>query len=308
MKSSKPRIGRKIIPIDLDTQKAVEFRLSNGDFVKFSQITVLNKDIEGTTYIEETINGRLQENVTEESIADIISTIKYNQFYPAIGIRQQDKILILDGSRRRKAALAAGVDLNVLVTDTAIETSDAQVLAKQLQSAKEHNLREFGCSLLPYTTQMEQKDIAKKFNISESKVSRALVAAKVNIHLINVFPLIDELNYPDYQQLKKLEKYLSEQNTSIEDFIQSIFDQLNDLDAEQPKDLYKAEILSLLTQSINTKAPVKEKDVHVLKTFKDPNAFARMVSSDTKTNFEFNRLPKATIKKIKDSIAEILSE
>lgn len=308
MKSSKPRIGRKIIPIDLDTQKAVEFRLSNGDFVKFSQITVLNKDIEGTTYIEETINGRLQENVTEESIADIISTIKYNQFYPAIGIRQKDKILILDGSRRRKAALAAGVDLNVLVTDTAIETSDAQVLAKQLQSAKEHNLREFGCSLLPYTVKMEQKEIAKKFNISESKVSRALVAAKVNIHLINVFPLIDELNYPDYQQLKKLEKYLSEQNTDIEDFIQSISEQLNDIDVNQPKDLYKTEILSLLTQSINTTAPVKEKDVHVLKTFKDPNAFARMVSSDTKTNFEFNRLPKATIKKIKDSIAKILSE
>ena len=93
-------------------------------------------------------NGRDQSGLTPESLRDIIRTIKLQQFFPAIGVKRGDRIEILDGSRRRAAALHCKTGLDVLVTDVAISAEEARRLAQDIQTAREHNLREVGMRLL----------------------------------------------------------------------------------------------------------------------------------------------------------------
>ncbi|MFZ6043882.1 ParB N-terminal domain-containing protein, partial [Vibrio natriegens] len=96
------------------------------------------------TFVELTTNGRDQDALTEASVADITRTLTLQQFFPAIGREVGDKIEILDGSRRRAAALFAGTGLEVLVTKDALSSDDARQLAADIQTAREHNLREVG--------------------------------------------------------------------------------------------------------------------------------------------------------------------
>lgn len=87
--------------------------------------------------------------------------LSYNNFFPAIGHKINGKIEILDGSRRRAAALLCHVGLSVLVTDSEISNDDARQLALDIQTSKEHNLREVGLRLLKLREKgMSQKEIA----------------------------------------------------------------------------------------------------------------------------------------------------
>ncbi|MGF1860578.1 ParB/RepB/Spo0J family partition protein [Photobacterium profundum] len=135
------------------------------------------------TYVELETNGRDQEALTEASLVDITRTIGLQQFFPAIGRRINNKIEIIDGSRRRVAALIKAVGLNVLVTDVSISLADARQLASDIQTAKEHNLREVGLRLLLLRENgMNQKEIAAIEGFSTAKVTRAIQAATVPVH------------------------------------------------------------------------------------------------------------------------------
>ncbi|HCR5646360.1 TPA: virulence regulon transcriptional activator VirB, partial [Shigella flexneri] len=116
---------------------------------------------------------RDQESLTEESLADIIKTIKLQQFFPVIGREIDGRIEILDGTRRRASAIYAGADLEVLYSKEYISTLDARKLANDIQTAKEHSIRELGIGLnFLKVSGMSYKDIAKKENLSRAKVTR----------------------------------------------------------------------------------------------------------------------------------------
>lgn len=135
------------------------------------------------TYVELETNGRDQEALTEASLVDITRTIGLQQFFPAIGRRINNKIEILDDSHRRVAALIKTVGLNVLVTDVSISLADARQLASNIQTAKEHNLREVGLRLLLLRENgMNQKEIAAIEGFSTAKVTRAIQATTVPVH------------------------------------------------------------------------------------------------------------------------------
>lgn len=94
------------------------------------------------------VNGRDQSALTKESVSDIIRTINLQRLFPAIGRRIDGKIEILDGSRRHAAAIFCGVGLDILVTNTNISLGDARQLAADIQTAREHNIREIGLRLI----------------------------------------------------------------------------------------------------------------------------------------------------------------
>lgn len=81
----------------------------------------------------------------------------------------------MDGSRRRASAILENVGLRVLVTDREISVQEAQNLAKDVQTALQHSIREIGLRLMRMKNDgMSQKDIAAKEGLSQAKVTRAL--------------------------------------------------------------------------------------------------------------------------------------
>lgn len=107
--------------------------------------------------------------MTPESLIDITRTIKLQQFFPVIGFRANGKIEILDGSRRRAAALICHVGLMILVTESEISSEDARQLAADIQTAKEHNLREVGLRLLQLREKAILKKISQKLKIYQNQ-------------------------------------------------------------------------------------------------------------------------------------------
>ena len=90
------------------------FVLRSGKEARFVLTKILHDDIEAQTYIDSTVNGRDQSLLTPESISDIARTITLQQFFPAIGREVNNRIEILDGSRRRAACIFNGMPFEVL--------------------------------------------------------------------------------------------------------------------------------------------------------------------------------------------------
>ncbi len=183
-----------------ETESARTFTLKSGATARFTLSKILHDDIETQTYVDATINGRDQAFLTEESVSDISRTIKLQQFFPAIGREVDGHIEVLDGSRRRAACLYSGMPFEVLVTKDELSLSDARQLAIDIQTAKEHTLRELGNRLkLMYPEHMNQSDIAAAEGLSPAKVTRAFQAASVPDEMIAVFPSAGELSINDYK-------------------------------------------------------------------------------------------------------------
>lgn len=64
-----------------------EFTLHSGNKVSFIKAKIPHKRIQDLTFVNQKTNVRDQESLTEESLADIIKTIKLQQFFPVIGRR-----------------------------------------------------------------------------------------------------------------------------------------------------------------------------------------------------------------------------
>ena len=118
---TKKTIGRHF-NFDINNDEQIlkkTFTLKSGQIAEFelehisaNKVADLNVDI--------VINGRDQDALTSESVANITSTLKLHQFYPAIAMRKNNVISLLDGSRRRFAALELNLGLDVLITDSDI--------------------------------------------------------------------------------------------------------------------------------------------------------------------------------------------
>ncbi|WP_312698627.1 ParB/RepB/Spo0J family partition protein, partial [Escherichia coli] len=115
------------------------------------------------------------------------------------------RIEVLDGTRRRAACIYNNVKFEILVTKDSIDIADARQLAKDIQTAREHSLRELGKRLeVTYGASMTQEEIAQAESISPAKVTRAFQAASVPDEMISVFPVINDISLSDYHFLLKL--------------------------------------------------------------------------------------------------------
>ncbi len=314
------RIGRTLgqsaiaSMIDSSSQSRV-FTLKSGKTATFVRQLVPHDDIEAKTFVDPQINGRDQKTLTEESVKDITRTITLQQFFPAIGRMKGDRVEIMDGSRRRAACLFSGASLEVLTTVDELDISDARQLAADIQTAKEHNLRELGLRfMLLHEAGMSKSDIAKAEGISNAKVTRAFQAAAVPVEFIELFPVVSELTLQDYQLLLDVWEEAKAEAVDITDVIAKVKEKITE--AELPNtsnaDEKKSAILGFFKATKRQlKAPVKinKAVTEKLASFTTANTYARRKTNEEKrtVQYEFSRLPKEIADQIDRSIREILA-
>ncbi|MFX2610904.1 ParB family protein [Enterobacter mori] len=318
MKTPRPIIGRTLGENSLVSSRSEgsqRFTLASGNKAIFQVEVIGNDQIGERTYVDQSINGRDQSALTPESLEDITRTLPFQQFHPAIGRLVGERIEILDGSRRRASALLCGSDLKVMYTRSEISAEDARQLAADLQTAKEHNLREIGIRLQALKDSgLTQKDIAKLERMSESKVTRAIQAASVPQELLAVFPIQSELNYPDYKFLQNAVEVAAKRKISLEHLISQVA-----LDAaalrEQnlaPEDL-KNELVNSYRQNVISMVPKPAAQRVVtenLREYEDSRIYAKK-KTDTKSRkivYEFSRMNKEIQDKLDEAIRKILAE
>lgn len=295
---------------DPDTLEQV-FTLSSGRRVVFTLKTIPANEVEAKTFVVQAINGRDQNALTPESLKDITRTLKLQQFFPCIGIQRDNGIEILDGSRRRSAAILCHTQLKILVTVSSMSADEARKLAADIQTAKEHNIREIGMRLLAIKqTGLTQKEIAELEGLSQAKVTRALQAASVSAELISLFPVQSELTFSDYKVLCAVEEQLKYEGVAIEDLIVNIAPEVDILSLQNlPEDEVKNKIIKLINKeySLLTSSGKKEKSViSVLHKFNDKDRFARKKIRGRMFSYEFNRLSKEVQDELDTVIAETL--
>lgn len=292
------------------------FTLASGNKVTFTRQVIAAADIEKRTFVDAKINGRDQETLTEESVRDITRTIVLQQFFPAIGRVVDGRIEILDGSRRRAACLFANVDFEVLVSSETISVDDARQLAADIQTAKEHNLRELGLRFqVMNDLGMSKSEIAKAEGISNAKVTRAFQAAAVPSEMVTLFPVVSELTLPDYKYLLDFAEDVKKKEADLEEITLEIMEKIES-DAEissMTSEEVKARIMLYFRDAqISRKPPSATNPVITTDLFKgqDRREFVRrkVNAKNRMFTYEFSRIDKSVQDKIDSAIQEILAE
>lgn len=292
------------------------FTLKSGKTATFSRQFIPSGEIEAKTFVDAQINGRDQSTLTEESVKDITRTISLQQFFPAIGRLVDGRIEIMDGSRRRAACLFAGTGLEILVTEEPIDVSDARQLAADIQTAKEHNLRELGQRFMLMQEQgMSKSEIARAEGISNAKVTRAFQAASVPSAIIDVFPVVSELTLPDYQLLLDVAEEAKAEGMSVEEIVSQIRQRIqNDAAiATANADDQKNRILSFFSAAKKQLSkPVKSKGIVTEKfgQFTDRTAYAKRKTHAEKRHvqYEFHRLSASMLDEIDAAIKAVIAK
>lgn len=303
-------------PGNTSADKSLRFTLASGRKVTFLTEVIAAEEVETRTYVDQLINGRDQASLTPESLEGITRTLASQQFFPVIGRLVGDKIEILDGSRRRAAALICNVSLRVMYTKSEITPEDARRLAADIQTAKEHNIREVGLRLITLRdTGMQQKEIAEKEGISPAKVTRAIHAASVPEVMLSVFPDPSELVYLDYRKLLSFDEAADKKGLALDELVEEVDNQVQALrqSGEVLQGDLKDEILKIydsVVAGLSKKTPAKKPEVETLKTYKDSRAYARRKfhSKDRKVVYELCRISNEAQEEIEASIRAILSK
>lgn len=189
--------------------QSMVWQLSSGNTATFNEVTLSHEQVRDETIVTFDVNGRDQSLLTPESLSDL-NSLEFQQFYPAVGREVDGKIDVLDGSRRRAWFLLQEgrvESFRILVTQDDISVADAKALAKQLQTAKEHNLREIGKQCLAIkasNAELTQAEIAKQVGLSQAGVSKAIKAASIDETLVKLFPVANALSHPDYTLSSKV--------------------------------------------------------------------------------------------------------
>ncbi|MFL6613756.1 MAG: ParB family protein [Pantoea agglomerans] len=305
MKKEMVKLGRQLgnssfskMMSESDSERV--FTLKSGAQARFVLTKFLHDDIEAQTFVDAAVNGRDQAFLTRESVSDISRTIRLQQFFPAIGREVDGRTEILDGSRRRAACLYNGTAFEVLVTRDALSLSDARQLAADIQTAREHTLRELGKRLkLMYPADMNQSDIAAAEGLSAAKVTRAFQAAAVPEEIIAVFPSVSELSISDYQILLEVTERARTRGISTEELTGHVRARIeSDAHYERGDPTYKAKIISYFrAESAEPKKGSAGKKVvtEKLAEFADKKQFARKKTDSDKrvVTYEFSRLSAA---------------
>ncbi|MCW7550751.1 ParB/RepB/Spo0J family partition protein [Photorhabdus sp. APURE] len=297
-------------------ESSQRFTLASGRKVMFHVETIPAEQVATRTYVDQNINGRDQNALSPESLEDITRTLSFQQFFPVIGRKVDERIEILDGSRRRAAALICNVGLRIMFTCSQISLEDARQLAADIQTAKEHNIREVGIRLLALRESgMNQKEIAESTRISPAKVTRAIQAASVPNELLSVFPIQSELTYPDYKKLLTVAEVADKKDLSLKELVADVAKEAEALRSERElfAEDFKNEIIKLFYKSISslTVKPATNKPVtEALRTFDDRRVYARKKTNakERKVSYEFSRISKEVQDKIDEAIRAIIEQ
>nr|WP_013933268.1 ParB family protein [Pseudoalteromonas sp. SANK 73390]CBK62716.1 parB [Pseudoalteromonas sp. SANK 73390] len=289
--------------------KTSHWQLASGQQAIFTEMVLDYVQLKNDTEVNFDINGREQALLNEESVSDLES-LTYQQFHPAVARYFNGRIEILDGSRRRAWFLFHKRDgYRVLVTQDQLALEDAKSLAKQLQSAKEHNLFEIGQQCLAmqkHNPELKQAELAKLHNCSQAKISRALKAASVDIRLIQLYPIAGELSIADYDLLFKVmnrhQDGLDEEITRLQALLEV---KLNSIEVHEHKEIISQTLKESLSSEHSKKPAIVTSP---LRNFDSKDIFARKKESNRSVSFEFGRIKKEVLKEIELSVQKILAQ
>ncbi len=279
--------------------KEVTWELNSGSKATFIEANLTYDQVKSDTYVDFSINGRDQEYLNAQNLDDL-STMQFQQFYPAIATRKNGKISLLDGSRRRAYFLLQEgkiTEFSVLISDDDISHSDAKNLAKSIQTAKEHNLYELGkrCLTIKKSTDVTQQEIAEALCISQSRVSKAMKAAAISSELYSLFHDINDLSGSDYAELARFDARIlqdADKTLALEGVergeVENVMGQLRRLMKEAQPVKTKA-IVSHMAR-YDDKKKMAKKSVH---------------PSTRKTTYEFQRLSAAEQTMIDEAIEAV---
>ncbi|WP_422452148.1 ParB family protein [Endozoicomonas sp. ALC066] len=319
---AKKTIGRKFKPQSAPDLSEREITLPDGRVILFSAVHVAADDLEDQTFVNQSTNYRDQEMLTMESVSQIRETIKTHQWFPAIGIYNREGLIeVLDGSRRRYSALLEHVGLDMLVADedSGLTEADAKSISLQIQTAREHSIRDLGMRLLPLWNavggELKQAEIARQENLSIAKVGRALTAARVPSDLVKLFPDPNELSHPDYKKLLKVSEQLELKKIELSDLVTTI-SALRDIKLEECGDALKSDetketILDMIQDRCDLliKRPLPKKvTVSKLLEFTEKDKFARKRVKGSQFFYEFSRLGRDVQKDIDAAINAVLEK
>lgn len=295
--------------------QSVVWQLASGQTATFNEVTLSHEQVRDNTLVTFDVNGRDQSMLTAESLEDL-NSLEFQQFYPAVGREIDGKIDVLDGSRRRAWFLLQQGHVKtfrILVTQDDISITDAKALAKQLQTAKEHNLREIGlqCLVIQKTNQgITQADIAQRVGLSQAGVSKAMKAASIDEKLVKLFPVVNALAHPDYALLDKVMK-ACENSALLKAFIKKIDAQFVNIQAEYSLEDQKDAIIASIKSELKIAEAKQEKDtaaVTPLAQFDSKGMFARKKVKGRNFSYEFGRLSKEVQAELDKAIADVLSK
>lgn len=289
------------------------FVLKSGNEARFNLINILHDDIEAQTYVDNAVNGRDQAFLTAESVSDIARTIRLQQFFPAIGREVDGRIEVLDGSRRRAACLFNDTSFEVLVTKDELSLADARQLAIDIQTAKEHTLRELGKRLrLMYPEDMNQSDIANAEGLSPAKITRAYQAASVPDEMIAVFPSVSELSISDYQTLLDIAEKAKARGITAEALSINVRERITtSVDAINDDPGIKAKIIACFraeNSEYKNSKKVQKVVTEKFADFADKKQFARKKTDAEKrlVTYEFARIPAAFQAELDDAVKAVI--
>lgn len=295
--------------------KSLTWQLESGHSATFNEVLLSYEQVRDNTYVTFDVNGRDQSLLTKESLQDL-NSLEFQQFYPAVGREIDGQLDILDGSRRRAWFLLQEgrvKEFRILVTQDAISISDAKALAKQLQTAKEHNLREIGKQCLAIkqaNTGITQAEIAEYVGLSQAGVSKAIKAASIDDKLVKLFPVVNALSHPDYTLLDKVMKVCGDEK-SLTALISNIEQSLVNIQAEYSTQDQKDAIVSTIKAElkiIEAKKETEKAEITPLAQFNSKSMFARKRVKGRNFSYEFSRLPKSLQDELDSAIEQVLSE
>ncbi|MFA1563123.1 ParB family protein [Aliivibrio fischeri] len=295
--------------------QSIEWTLASGAKALFNEVILSHAQVKKDTVVTFHVNGRDQSLLTKESLEDL-NSLEFQQFYPAVGRQVDGKIDVLDGSRRRAWFLLQEgriKEFRILVTNDELSMADAKALAKQLQTAKEHNQREIGlqCKVLMDSGEYTQEDIAKMIGISRPAVSKALKAASIDARIIALFPVVNELSHADYSVLGKVMSVFSDDGKSLSIFIKKIEEKVVNVQPEHCHDEAKDLLISAIKLELKVAESKKEKAeiaVTKLAEFDAKGMFARKKVKGRNFSYEFGRLSKEVQAELDRVIMEVLDK
>jgi ParB family chromosome partitioning protein len=299
---------------DSSIGKESKWTLASGKKVLFTEVTLTYEEVVEKVFVRFEVNGRDQDALTKESLSNLDS-MEHQQYYPAVARMTDGKIEILDGSRRcARFKLAKGKikHFRLLVTGNDISISDAKALAKSLQSAKEHTIREIGkrCLIIEETAKKKgipctQADIANELGYSQAKISRARKVAEVQDELVGLFPIINDLNYSDYMLLNKIQ---DQHKSDLVTFFKSVEGDVKELKASTPADDIKDTLLNYLkAESLKPTKKLKPA-VTQLHKFGTKGVYARKKVKGREFSYEFSRISETVQKELDSAINEVLKK
>ena len=295
-------------------QKMV-WQLASGSTATFNEVTLSYNQVKQNSFVTFDVNGRDQSLLTKESLEDL-NSLEFQQFYPAVGREVDGRIDVLDGSRRRAWFLLQEgrvKTFRILVTQDELSTADAKALAKQLQTAKEHNQREIGlqCQTLMKNGELTQEDTAKILNMSRQAVGRALKAASIDSKLIALFPVVNDLSHTDYSLLAKVMKVFADDKKALNSFIQKMADKAVNAQAEQNQEDTKETLITYLKAELKIVEAKQESGKAVVTSLADFNSkgmFARKKVKGRNFSYEFGRLSKDVQTELDKAIQSVLKK